>query len=84
MNFPPNPVDKLGTRNAECDDKKFSIVNDHVIYNARGDGGRFALSTYFKSGLKADPGLFVALRLFEVPIFDVSALLSYHGLENIG
>ncbi|KAJ3454814.1 hypothetical protein MRS44_013414 [Fusarium solani] len=43
--------------------------------NSRGDGGRFARSTYFKSGLTVDPGLFAALRLFEVPIFDRCALV---------
>ncbi|KAM6506546.1 hypothetical protein FSOLCH5_013520 [Fusarium solani] len=75
LKFPLNLEDKLGTRNAERDDNKVSMDNDHAIYNSRGDGGRFARSTYFKSGPTVDPGLFAALRLFEVPIFDRSALV---------
>ncbi|KAL6355112.1 hypothetical protein LRP88_11529 [Fusarium phalaenopsidis] len=75
LKFPLNLEDKLGTKNAKRDDNKVSMDNNHAIYNSRGDGGRFARSTYFKSGLTVDPVLFAALHLFEVTIFDRSALV---------
>ncbi|KAJ3453409.1 hypothetical protein MRS44_017656 [Fusarium solani] len=40
LKFPLNLEDNLGTRNAERDDNKVSMDNDHAIYNSRGDGGR--------------------------------------------
>ncbi|KAJ4176103.1 hypothetical protein NW759_017564 [Fusarium solani] len=68
VNFPPNPEDKLGTKNAERDDNKVSMDNHKVTYNSGDDGGRFELSTDLKFGLKLSLGLFSDLRLFEVEL----------------
>ncbi|KAJ4218816.1 hypothetical protein NW757_014587 [Fusarium falciforme] len=68
VNFPLNPEDKLGTKNAERDDNKVSMDNHKVIYNSGDDGGRLELSTDLKFGLKLSLGLFSDLRLFEVEL----------------
>ncbi|KAH8669255.1 hypothetical protein BGZ61DRAFT_460648 [Ilyonectria robusta] len=72
INFPPNPKDNLDTKNPERDDNKVSMDNGNVICNSRDDVGRYALSTSFKFGLMVDLGFFRDLRLFQVPIIDVS------------
>ncbi|KAH6867367.1 hypothetical protein B0T10DRAFT_572385 [Thelonectria olida] len=71
VNFPPNPSDRLGTRNVDRENNRVSMGNDNVIYNSGSAGGRFALSTWLGFGLKIDLGLFSDRRHFEIPIIDV-------------
>ncbi|KAL2683336.1 hypothetical protein Neosp_007806 [[Neocosmospora] mangrovei] len=70
VNFPPNPSDKLGTRNVARESNRVSLGNDNIIYNSGGAGGRFALGAFLSFGVKIDLGLFKDRRHLNIPIID--------------
>ncbi|KAH7120620.1 hypothetical protein EDB81DRAFT_666993 [Dactylonectria macrodidyma] len=80
LSFPPNPEDKLGTRNVERDSNRIAIDNDNVIYNSGGIGGRLAMGSYFTFGLKVGLRLFSDLRTIDVDLTDMS--MNYRTLTE--
>ncbi|KAI8659036.1 Chitinase [Fusarium keratoplasticum] len=72
VNFPPNPSDKLGTRNVARESNMVWLGNDNIIHNSGGAGGRFALGAFLSFGVKIDLGLFKDRCHRNIPIIDMS------------
>ncbi|KAH6953855.1 hypothetical protein BKA56DRAFT_625507 [Ilyonectria sp. MPI-CAGE-AT-0026] len=80
VNFPPNPEDKLGTRNVQRDNNRIALDNSNVIYNSGGSGGKLAMSTFFVFGIKIGLSLFGEKRRIEIPLIDMT--MNYRTLTE--
>jgi chitinase len=70
--FPPSDPDASNAEDKNRDANKISVSRENVLYSSPGQGGKIAVGTYVKFGLKVSFFLFGGLFKWDVGLPDVS------------